>query len=207
MDDRKFNEWVRQVTADICDLPETEVDALRTLASWGVGPGQIVREEGESFADAVRRSANAGLRPSRARVVAAAVGELGQSDSMRYWPSAYGKPIADPFGFRHLAWCGAFALWCLHQAELAADIHWELGRGFLYRLHMTREPKAGDVAYFQHLQHHAVVEAVHEDGRVSLINGNGAGGQVTRSTGTLGLVTAFYSIDGLLPELAQELAQ
>lgn len=130
----------------------------------------------------------------RADVVAAAAGELGNSDPEPYWADALpGTHVPHA-----ISWCGGFALWALHQAGLALGWHWEPGVGFLFRLPTTRSPDAGDVAYFTHHQHHAIVERV-EDGACWLINGNGIGGQVTRSHVFTSSVTAFYSIAQLLP--------
>lgn len=95
-----------------------------------------------------------------------------------------------------LSWCGIFALYCLHQAGLALDVGWAVGKGFLYRLPILfkEKPKPGDIAYFNQYQHHAIVKSVNSDGTVILINGNGAPGKITTSTKKLSDVTAFYSI-------------
>ncbi len=136
----------------------------------------------------------------RAAVVAAAVSQIGNTDPALYWHDTL--PGRDP---GHADWCGAFALWCLHQARLALDWNWEIGSGFLLStihpsLPTTAEPEPGDIAYFDHNQHEAVIEAVSPSG-VSLINGNGAGGAVTRSSVPRSAVTAFFSIAPLLPEV------
>ena len=90
-------------------------------------------------------------------------------------------------------WCGAFVLWVLHTAGIALDTKWAVGSGFLSHLPKTVNPKPGDIAYLEHLQHHALVTAV-KDGQVSLMNGNGFGGLITPSTMPIVNVTAFYSI-------------
>jgi hypothetical protein len=133
----------------------------------------------------------------RAAVVAAAVSQLGNADPKRYWDDVF--PGKDPTG---MDWCGAFALWCLHQAGLALDWSWEMGSGFALSdqhqsLPTTTDPKPGDMAYFDSHQHMAVVEAV-TPAAVSLINGNGNAGAVTRSTAARSSVTAFFSIEPLL---------
>jgi len=96
-------------------------------------------------------------------------------------------------------WCGAFVLWALHSAGLALNTKWRVGSGFASQLPKTNNPKPGDVAYFNHLQHHALVTAV-KDGQVSLMNGNGFGGLITPSTTPIGNVTAFYSIEPYLQQ-------
>lgn len=133
----------------------------------------------------------------RAAVVAAAVGELGKSDPQPYVDDALGYHTEASY-----SWCGLFALWVLHRAGLAKSWRWELGRGFLYRLPRVPPntfPKPGDIAYFdQPYQHHAIVESVDPIAMtVTIINGNGTNGVVTRSTVPISEPTAFYSIDPL----------
>jgi len=135
----------------------------------------------------------------RAAVVAAAVSQLGNDDPQLYWDDVL--PGKDPTG---MDWCGAFALWCLHQAGLALDWMWEIGEGFALSddhksLPTTTTPRPGDMAYFEHNQHMGVVELVTPTA-VQLVNGNGTGGAVTRSTALRSDVTAFYSIAPLLAE-------
>jgi len=133
----------------------------------------------------------------RAAVVAAAVSQLGNTNPQIYWDDVL--PGKDPAG---ADWCGAFALWCLHQAGLALDWFWEIEAGFALSdkhqsLPITQSPKPGDMAYFDHNQHMAVVESVTPTA-VQLVNGNGAGGAVTRSSAARSAVTAFFSIEPLL---------
>lgn len=135
----------------------------------------------------------------RAAVVAAAVSQLGNADPTTYWNDVL--PGKDPTG---MDWCGAFALWCLHQAGLALDWMWEIGEGFALSdqhqsLPITKTPLPGDMAYFDHNQHMAVVELVTPTA-VQLVNGNGTRGAVTRSTARRSDVTAFFSIAPLLAE-------
>lgn len=135
----------------------------------------------------------------RAAVVAAAVSQLGNDDPAPYWADVLpGKDAGEA------DWCGAFALWCLHQAGLALDWFWEIEQGFALSdkhqsLPTTKTPLPGDMAYFDHNQHMAVVEAV-TPAAVSLINGNGTRGAVSRSTALRSDVTAFFSIAPLLAE-------
>lgn len=131
----------------------------------------------------------------RAAVVTIAENELGSLDPRVYWADV--MPNASPHDYPK-DWCGAFALWVLHQAGMALDLEWKIGRGFLIpNLPQTTHPKPGDIAYFEHNQHHAIVSEV-TSSSVGLINGNGAGGQVTRSIAPLNTVTAFFSIERLL---------
>ena len=135
------------------------------------------------------------IDPRRKAVVDAAEGELGSKDANKYWADAMpGAPESD----YPKDWCGAFALWALHRAGLGLNLDWVIGQGFLLKnLPMTKNPKPGDIAYFDHNQHHAVVSEV-TSSSVGLINGNGAGGQVTRSIAPMNTVTAFFSIERLL---------
>lgn len=130
----------------------------------------------------------------RGRVVQAALGELGQTDPTAYWEDTLGSAAGAPHD-----WCGAFALWALHRAGLAKDWRWEIGRGFLFRLPQTNDPKPGDVAYFDRNQHQAIVASV-APGAIGLVNGNGFAGAVTISTVRPQDVTAFFSIASLVGE-------
>ncbi len=128
----------------------------------------------------------------RKRVVSAAAGELGKGSAAPYWQDVLGSAIGAP-----PEWCGAFTLWALHRAGLAKDWKWEIGKGYLYRLPTTTNPEPGDVAYFDRFQHQAIVESVTPTD-VVLLNGNGAGGKVTRTNVPRSNVRAFYSIAPLL---------
>lgn len=136
----------------------------------------------------------------RLAVVAAALGELGESEPMKYWKEVVPRHWND-FQLKQYAesksWCGGFALWCLKQAELAPETFWKDGLGFLlvspHVLEIVNAPEPGDIAYFHKHQHHAVV--CHADnGTVRLVNGNGEGGKVTVTDIALDSVDAFYSI-------------
>ncbi len=137
----------------------------------------------------------------RELVVQAAQSQIGFSDPTPYWLDALPESFQGPFP---PDWCGAFALWALHQAGLALDIKWEIGFGFLlvppHALRTVSVPEPGDIAYFNRNQHHAVVESVDESsGTVNLINGNGVGGQVTESVSVpFDHVTAFFSIQSYI---------
>lgn len=127
----------------------------------------------------------------RAAIVAAARSQLGQSDARIYWEDTLGTMV----GPKH--WCGGFALWALHAAGLGEDIDWKVGAGFCYRLPTTREPKPGDVAYFDRYQHHAiVVSADRETGELVTIDGNQP--DVRERHRALNDAAAFYSVQGLI---------
>jgi hypothetical protein len=118
---------------------------------------------------------------------------------MKYWASA----LPNTPGLEHLDWCGAFALWALHNAGLALDWTWQLGLGFLltknHHLPTTPNPQPGDIAYFDHNQHEAVVAQVDGD-TITLINGNGTAGAVSQSQIQKSQATAFFSIAPLLSQ-------
>jgi hypothetical protein len=134
----------------------------------------------------------------RTKVANAANSQIGATDASVYWADVlqnYPSSSYPP------DWCGAFALWCLHQAGLATGIEWTVGLGFLSgNLPTTQQPEVGDIAYFNTNEHHAVVVGVdYAAGTVDLVNGNGTGGAVSASTGPMNHPTAYYSIAGLLP--------
>jgi hypothetical protein len=89
-----------------------------------------------------------------------------------------------------------FALWCLRQAGLT-DKTWVDGKGFAMGwLPVVQLPEPGDIAYFNRFQHYAIVERC-ENGRVWLINGNGAGGKVTASDRPISDAALYFSIGRL----------
>lgn len=130
----------------------------------------------------------------RAAVVAAARSQVGKRDLDTYFADAAPQFVNQK---PPPSWCGIGALWCLHQAGLAKDKMWQTGLGFLLTkprpMPTTSEPKPGDIAYFDNLQHQAVVLAVHPD-TVDLANFNGAGGVVSLSNTDRAKAKAFYSI-------------
>lgn len=137
----------------------------------------------------------------RAKVVNAAESQLDNTDATPYWRDVMGGNGPWPKD-----WCGAFALWALHQAGLAKGIKWIQSLGFLlvapHALPTTKVPKPGDIAYFNKSQHHAVVKRLNADGTVDLINGNGfnpaiqngAISEVAASRTHMSNVTHFFSI-------------
>lgn len=139
---------------------------------------------------------------SRAAVVAAAAGEIGPDTPekrVKYWADALGRPVTYA-EISHPAWCGIFALWCLHQAGLDTDEHWQIGKGFLLQsphpMHLTTSPQPGDVGYIASpFQHHFIVESV-DDTRVHSIDGNQP--DIRRQSRALSPHIVFYSIASLL---------
>jgi len=130
----------------------------------------------------------------RRKIVEAAAGEIGQQDPQKYWLDV----VPDHPGF-HGDWCGGFALWAIHQGNIALGVHWVIGKGFCYQLPTTQDPRPGDIAYIQEpFQHHAIVESVNGDGTVTTIDGNQPGSSVQRRTRGRSAITAFFSIDPLL---------
>jgi len=137
----------------------------------------------------------------RAKVVKVALAEPSTSPRVNeYWKDTLSA--SDYAGGHPTDWCGTFILWALHQTGLAKNVKWIVGKGFIYpsSLPMTSDPKIGDVAYFTHNQHQALVKSVNNDGTVTLINGNGENGHITQSTTNKSNVTAFYSIQPFIDE-------
>lgn len=138
-------------------------------------------------------------RSSRQKVVDAALTQLGEQDPDKYWGIV--QPAMVKTG---AAWCGGFALWALKQAGLASNIDWTVGKGFIFKgasgrsLPITKSPQPGDIAYFNNLQHHAVVKEVNGPELVTIDGNQGPGEQVKLRTRNIGAVTAFYSIEPLL---------
>lgn len=142
---------------------------------------------------------------SRESVVEAAVAELGKPNLPEYWADALGKPTTKA---PKLAWCGVFALYCLHKAGLLLHVHWEYGMGFLttpdrkWLLPKTQAPKPGDIGYRdQPFQHHFIVESV-DGSRVHSVDGNsGTHSTVNRATHSLGNGRVYFSIASLVGEV------
>lgn len=132
-------------------------------------------------------------------MVRAAVESEGAHDPRPYWREVLPSTWIGPYPPH---WCGAFALWCLRQAGLCWW-HWEIGRGFAWRLPQTRKPKPGDIAYRAlPFQHHAVVVEVRDNGTIVTADGN-AGPAPTRvvvHTSHITDWTAFFSIEGLVSD-------
>lgn len=143
-----------------------------------------------------------GLPAIRSRIVQAAESQEGETDPRPYWLSALG-PVPGPFP-KH--WCGAFGLWCLHQAGAALKVRWVIGVGFLLKACRARPSRErtlpGDIAYRNApYQHHAVVVAV--DGEtVVTVDGNSTGGAVVRHHSPLSSWTAFFDTSPTFPKEA-----
>ena len=110
--------------------------------------------------------------------------------------SVYGPADFDGFS-SGMDWCGAFVLRVLHEVGLGGDLVWEIGKGFLYKLPQTKQPKPGDLVYFNRKQHHAILERI-EGNDVHTIDGNQVGGQVLRRVRPLSEVGGFFSIENLI---------
>lgn len=131
----------------------------------------------------------------RKKVVKAALAERKNPNSTKYWNDVLIDPSSKP-----KEWCGAFALWAIHQAKLGLDVNWVIGTGFLRHLRLVKSgelPKPGDVAHFTKNQHQAIVQEVNGNS-VTLINGNAENGGISVGTKPLSAVTAFYSLSPLL---------
>lgn len=139
--------------------------------------------------------------PPRDRVVRIAESQIGVTDARAFWKDVL--PPGTPESSYPKDWCGAFALWCLHQAGLGLDLSWQVGMGFLQHLPTTQTPQKGDIAYFTNNEHHAVVTDVNLGvlDEAGLINGNGTGGAVSSSIS--GNAEAYYSIQPLIDQAAQ----
>lgn len=102
-------------------------------------------------------------------------------------------------------WCGAFCLWAIHGAGLGRELLWRFATatdkrsGFLWALHRTTVPQPGDVAYFEHWQHHALVRCMVGDDLFDSIDGNqGPVTPIKLHQRSIREATAFYSIGSLL---------
>ncbi len=128
-----------------------------------------------------------------------------------YWratlPPAWTDAQVDQYQYKH--WCGAFTLYCLKQAGLALEIFWKDGIGYVEPNHFrhVKIPEPGDVAYFAHNSHYAIVEAVHTSpmGGVFFDSIDGNQGKTLAtpsikrySSRAIESVAAFYSIESLL---------
>lgn len=118
-----------------------------------------------------------------------------------FWRDVLPPPYAAGVSFPP-QWCGAFALWCLHQAGIGLDLRWMFGPphyGFLWSLTQTDTPEPGDIAYLDKpFQHHAIVVSVEGD-TIHTIDGNqGPHAPVMTHEAPRGHWSAFYSIASLL---------
>jgi len=132
---------------------------------------------------------------TRDAVVQIARAEVGLSDASKYWRDVLTSgPPYPPH------WCGAFALFCLRQAGLT-DWHWEIGKGFLWRLRRTLDPQPGDIGYQDApFQHHFVVTEADKHTLESVDGNQGTPGVQVRHRAVGSPKFAFYSIASLLHE-------
>jgi hypothetical protein len=118
-----------------------------------------------------------------------------------YWADVLHQALTTPHPPQ---WCGALALWCLHQAGLGLELRWLFGPphfGFLWNLERTSSPKPGDIAYLDKpFEHHAIVVEVSGD-VVHTIDGNqGPHAPIMTHEAPLSHWTAFFSIESLIAE-------
>jgi hypothetical protein len=104
------------------------------------------------------------------------------------------------------SWCGGFYLWGLHQCGIATDVFWIDGSGFVdqCKLKMTRNPRVGDIAYFNTPYRHYACVVSTDLGKLVTIDGNQLKG-ITKNTKALPPwgnevkgQCVFYSIEPLL---------
>lgn len=108
----------------------------------------------------------------RASIVEIAMSQEENEDPTEYWLDVGCNPVAMIKARKH--WCGAFALWCWHQAGILVGVNWLIGSGLSHSqfgLTLTSDPQPGDLAYFTTNQHYAIV-AEASPGMVCLVNGN-----------------------------------
>lgn len=147
----------------------------------------IKRDTKLSDSDAVRRS-----------LVRRIEAEMKSPDPEKYWADVLDDDEPHP-----AAWCGALILWA-HRSEGLTDAYWVRGQGIAtplkLRIISSGKAKVGDVAYFTKHQHVATVSKVLGGGRFEILNGNAAGGAITRTETDASKVAAFYSIAHLVGE-------
>jgi surface antigen len=192
-----------QLTADGIVGPKTWECAMKISSKLAIALGVVISAIGVT---SLFKDTEDSLRQ---KVANAAAGEMDNDNPTKYWVDTLGV------GMHPKDWCGAFALWALHQAGLALNKKWVPSLGFLLvaptPLPITKTPKVGDIAYFNKSQHHAVVSKVYQDNTVDLVNGNGynpqiangAKSEVAPSHVPFSHVTYFFSIK---PYIDQKLA-
>jgi hypothetical protein len=161
----------------------------------GVNPDQVFAAGGSSSGV----SANPGnLSPKRARVVALASSQLGQSDWTKYYSAIEPNPPKD-----RLSWCGIFCAWTMQESGL--DASWKLGKGIQPPLPATQNPQPGDIIYLgdktlrddgKPLHHYAIVESVDGDS-ITTIDGNSKGRKVARNVRKREDIQTFFSIENV----------
>lgn len=153
-----------------------------------IGFTMLVKRDAKPSSDSVRRS-----------LVRRIESEIASPDPEKYWADVLDDDEPHP-----AAWCGALILWA-HRAEGLTDAHWVRGQGIATPLKLkivaSGKVKVGDVAYFTKYQHVATVSKVLGGGRYEILNGNAAGGAITRTETDTSKVAAFYSIAHLVGEV------
>ena len=169
--------------------PKTWDVAMKLAAKLGIGLGLAV------IGGVITGILN--KKTPRELIVQAAKSQLGKQDPNKYWADVQPQLVNS-----NKAWCGGFALWALHKAEVAKNVIWQIGKGFtaINGLQPTRSPKPGDIVYIdQPFQHHAIVETFDPvTGALTTIDGNQAGGTVKIVPRNIKNVTAVYSIEPFL---------
>lgn len=150
-----------------------------------------------------RRAATAPEQPvpaarptTRADIVNIARAELGQREGTKYWAEVLAAGQEKP---PH-TWCGAFLLWVLRVAGVT-DWTYDPGGAWFFKLPITRDPKPGDIVFFEDKRHVAMVDSVSADGqRLKLIDGAGTGGAVSTRTVDRSAPSSIVSIGPLVGE-------
>jgi hypothetical protein len=171
------------------------MSSARRSSSSGDGPSSPSPAPGDR--DASMRAAAVGFAlQAFARVNAPGAPP---ADPAEFWAVAAEKPLT-PAEVKNLDWCGGFYLCALKVAGIAPpSVYWRFdGSGIgSAKLQPTRNPKPADLAYFTKNQHHALIESVDGDS-VHLINGNGGGKGITRTTVRRSDVAGFFSVEPLI---------
>ena len=151
------------------------------------GPGEPRQEEGGTALEPgpllTALDATGEAIDARARVIAWALGEVGEQDPRKYFGMCAPQYLADGRDHsRDTSWCGIFVLSALRAAGVVGpDWTWATGLGFVNRedpagkrwMPCTALPQApGDVVVFgAPTWHHAIVHSW-GNGRVYTVDGN-----------------------------------
>jgi hypothetical protein len=161
--------------------------ALAIPAFLLVGLTMLIRKDSSSSPSALRES-----------LVRRIEGEMAHPDPEKYWSDVLDDDDPHP-----PSWCGALILWA-HRAEGLTDANWVRGHGIATPLKLraisSSEVQVGDVAAFEKNQHVATISKVLGGGKFEILNGNAAGGAITRTETSTLKVAAFYSIGHLVGE-------
>jgi len=146
---------------------------------------------------------------TRDRILEIAHAEIGPQSKGSLKVEAYWRAVLPPewtdaqvhLYAKTKEWCGCFALFCLKQAELAQDVFWHDGLGFLgpAKLHVTKTPSRGDIGYrAQSFQHHFLYAYEDGNGWIHGVGGNTPGVSEQRFRKDQ---VVFYSIEPLLAQV------